>query len=129
MSSSAARLFAGSPRRSAGPSRTSGPSIRRALATSGAILAIAGTAAACGGVGGVSSAQLYQLRMCESGGNYGINTGNGYYGAYQFSLETWRSLGFGGYPNAASPGTQDAAVAKLHAQSGWRSWPVCGRGL
>lgn len=54
---------------------------------------------------------LYTLRMCESGGNYKINTGNGYYGAYQFLDSTWDSLGTG-YARAdyAPPSVQDKAI-------------------
>lgn len=56
---------------------------------------------------------LYKLRMCESKGNYQINTGNGYYGAYQFALSTWRSLNTGyDYPHLAPPAVQDQAVIK-----------------
>ena len=65
------------------------------------------------------------LRDCESGGDYGINTGNGYYGAYQFSLSTWQSLGYGGYPHEASPGTQDQAAMELQSLYGWGQWPGC----
>ena len=65
------------------------------------------------------------LRQCESGGNYAENTGNGYYGAYQFSLGTWASLGYGGLPSAAPPAVQDAAAQALQARSGWGQWPVC----
>ncbi len=65
------------------------------------------------------------LRDCESGGDYGINTGNGYYGAYQFSLETWQSLGYGGYPHEASPAVQDQAAAELQSLYGWSQWPGC----
>ena len=67
----------------------------------------------------------YQLRMCESGDNYAENTGNGYYGAYQFSLQTWYGLGFSGLPSAASPSVQDRAAAELQARSGWGQWPQC----
>jgi peptidoglycan hydrolase-like protein with peptidoglycan-binding domain len=70
-----------------------------------------------------------QLRACESGGNYSTNTGNGFYGAYQFTASTWRSLGYGGLPNQASPATQDEAARRLLARSGAGQWPVCGRGL
>ncbi len=70
-----------------------------------------------------------RLRQCESGGNYRINTGNGYYGAYQFDLRTWRSVGYSGYPHKASPATQDAAARKLHAQRGWAPWPACSAKL
>ena len=99
---------------------------KRGLAAAGIAVAVAGGVSACGG-GYPTASQLYSLRMCESGGNYGINTGNGYYGAYQFSASTWRGLGYSGYPNQASPATQDAAVRKLYARTGWSSWPVCGQ--
>jgi hypothetical protein len=66
-----------------------------------------------------------QLRNCESGGNYTENSGNGYYGAYQFSLSTWNSLGLGGVPSQAAPAAQDAAAVRLQVRAGWRSWPMC----
>jgi LysM repeat protein len=69
------------------------------------------------------------LRNCESGGNYATDTGNGYYGAYQFSLQTWQSLGYGGLPSSASPATQDAAAQQLYAEDGSAPWPVCGANL
>lgn len=55
---------------------------------------------------------LYKLRMCESHGNYQDNTGNGYYGAYQFSLGTWESLGYSGLPSSAAPNVQDQAIIR-----------------
>ncbi len=61
---------------------------------------------------------LYKLRKCESGGNYQDNTGNGYYGAYQFSLGTWQSLGYSGLPSNAAPGTQDQAIIRNTLRSG-----------
>ena len=72
---------------------------------------------------------MYRLRMCESGGNYAINTGNGFYGAYQFDAGTWSSLGFSGLPNEAPPWMQDAAVAKLWSERGWAPWPGCSASL
>jgi hypothetical protein len=69
------------------------------------------------------------LRRCESGGNYGADTGNGYYGAYQFTLGTWASLGFRGLPSQASPGQQDQAAQELEARRGWSQWPSCARRL
>lgn len=68
---------------------------------------------------------LRRLRGCESGGDYRINTGNGYYGAYQFDASTWRSLGFRGMPHTAAPAVQDAAAARLQARRGWGPWPSC----
>ena len=74
------------------------------------------------------SKALHALRMCESGGRYAINTGNGYYGAYQFLASTWHSLGYKGMPNHASPAVQDAAAARLHDRRGsWADWGTCGR--
>jgi resuscitation-promoting factor RpfB len=61
---------------------------------------------------------LYKLRQCESGGNYQDNTGNGYYGAYQFSLGTWESLGYSGLPSSSAPSTQDQAIIRNTLRSG-----------
>jgi hypothetical protein len=69
------------------------------------------------------------LRQCESGGNYAIDTGNGFYGAYQFLPSTWRALGFPGLPSEAPPAMQDAAARKLQAISGWGQWPACSARL
>ena len=97
----------------------------------GAALATASSAAVPSTVGraAATSDDFARLRACESGGNYGTNTGNGYYGAYQFSASTWRGVGFSGMPHQASPATQDQAAAKLQARSGWGQWPACSRKL
>jgi hypothetical protein len=71
-----------------------------------------------------TAAAFAALRDCESGGNYSDNTGNGYYGAYQFSLSTWLGLGYQGLPSNAPPAVQDAAALKLEA-GGWGQWPAC----
>ncbi len=78
-----------------------------------------------GGAGGV----WLQLRECESGDDYQANTGNGYYGAYQFSQQTWTNLGYPGRPDLEPPAMQDAAAQKLQAQSGWGQWPACSAAL
>lgn len=63
--------------------------------------------------GGSLSDWLYKLRMCESGGNYAINTGNGYYGAYQFSAPTWNHYNTGyAYAHLAPPEVQDAMIIR-----------------
>lgn len=69
------------------------------------------------------------LRMCESGGTYTRNSGNGYYGAYQFDIGTWS--GFGGYARAdlAPPAVQDAKAQQTEAARGWSPWPACARRL
>jgi hypothetical protein len=76
-------------------------------------------------LGGVWS----QLRSCESGGNYRDDTGNGYYGAYQFALSTWRGLQLGGLPSSAPPQIQDAAAVRLQKLDGWGPWPTCSGAL
>jgi LysM repeat protein len=67
------------------------------------------------------------IRAHESGGNYATNTGNGYYGAYQFALGTWQSLGGSGLPSNAPAAVQDAMAQKLAARSGMGQWPVTSR--
>ena len=61
---------------------------------------------------------LLKLRQCESGGNYQEDTGNGYYGAYQFSLGTWQRLGLSGLPSNAPPSVQDQAIVTNTNRSG-----------
>lgn len=69
------------------------------------------------------------LRMCEAGGNYAANTGNGYYGAYQFDIRTWGN--YGGYyrPDLAPPAVQDQKARMTQAARGWYPWPGCARKL
>jgi hypothetical protein len=69
------------------------------------------------------------LRQCESGGNYQENTGNGFYGAYQFTQSTWAGLGYPGRPDQEPPAMQDQAAQRLQARSGWGQWPACSRKL
>jgi hypothetical protein len=76
-----------------------------------------------------SSDDFARLRQCESGSNYSINSGNGFYGAYQFDLQTWHGLGYSGLPSNASKSTQDAAAHVLQASRGWQPWPSCSRQL
>ena len=71
---------------------------------------------------------LYAIRMCESGGNYGTNTGNGFYGAYQFTLGTWQANGGSGMPHLNSPQEQDRVAMNLYRKVGTHtsaSWPNC----
>jgi methylmalonyl-CoA mutase cobalamin-binding subunit len=93
-------------------------------ATFGAVMTPAAQAAST-----ATASDFARLRMCESSNNYQANTGNGYYGAYQFELRTWRGLGFTGYPHNASPAVQDAAARELQADRGWQPWPACSRRL
>ena len=77
----------------------------------------------------VTPENLARLRECESSDTYDRNSGNGYFGAYQFSLRTWRSLGYEGLPSEAQPEVQDEAAARLQERSGWGQWPACSRRL
>lgn len=76
-----------------------------------------------------SSLNWAALANCESGGNPSENTGNGFYGMYQFTISTWDSLGGSGLPSDASASTQTALAEKLYTQSGAGQWPVCGHYL
>ena len=78
---------------------------------------------------GASAGDFAALRECESGDNYSENSGNGYYGAYQFSEETWQGLGYSGLPSDAAPPVQDQAAEQLQARSGWGQWPACSAEL
>jgi hypothetical protein len=88
------------------------------------------------GGGGPSAADWAALRDCEASGNYAIDTGNGYFGAYQFSQATWDWVAslvrpdlVGVVPSDASPGDQDALAFALYDMRGAAPWPTCGRYL
>ncbi len=87
------------------------------------------TAAAHAGAAPPTPKNFERLRACESGGDYRATKGGRYFGAYQFSVPTWRSLGHGGLPHQAAPQTQDEAARRLQARDGWSPWPACARQL
>lgn len=70
-----------------------------------------------------------RVAQCESGGNWSINTGNGFYGGLQFALSSWRWVGGSGYPHRASKAEQIRRAEILLARQGWRAWPSCSRQL
>ena len=88
-------------------------------------------------VAGPTAEQWAQVRWCESNDNYQINTGNGFYGAYQFHPTSWDyavgAIGLnewvGVLPHLAPPEVQDAAALSLYHLQGKGAWPVCGRVL
>jgi uncharacterized protein YabE (DUF348 family) len=82
-----------------------------------------------GGSGSVSGSVWDRLAECESGGNWSINTGNGFYGGLQFSLGTWRAYGGTGMPHEASRATQIAIAQRVQADVGWGAWPACSSRL
>ena len=70
------------------------------------------------------------VAQCESGGNWSINTGNGYYGGLQFSSSTWKAFGGGEYAstaNKASKAEQIAVAQRTLDQQGPGAWPTCGK--
>lgn len=81
------------------------------------------------GFNGTVDEAFAKLRACEAGGNYDRNSGNGYYGAYQFNIGTW--AGYGGYiiPSDAPPGVQDQKAYETYQRRGWAPWPACSQRL
>ena len=65
------------------------------------------------------------IAACESGGNWSINTGNGYYGGLQFTLGSWQAVGGSGLPSNASREEQIMRAQQLQARQGWGAWPAC----
>jgi len=83
-------------------------------------------AASPGPAGGVNWSVI---AACESGGNWSIDTGNGFYGGLQFTEQTWLGYGGGQYAssaNLATPGQQIAVAQRVLAGQGIGAWPVCG---
>lgn len=70
-----------------------------------------------------------QLAQCESGGNWSINTGNGYYGGLQFSQSSWTAAGGSGSPQNASREEQIRVAQNLQSMQGWGAWPACSSKL
>lgn len=109
------------------------PSQQKALATG-----MAGVAMTAGAVGMAEPASAADqstwsaLAQCESGGNWQINTGNGYYGGLQFAQSTWE--GFGGTQYAAradlaTKSEQIAVAEEVLETQGWKAWPACSAEL
>ena len=72
------------------------------------------------------------LAQCEAGGNWAINTGNGYYGGLQFSAGTWNAYGGQQYAPTADQATREQQIAvaeKVQAAQGWGAWPACTASL
>ena len=74
-----------------------------------------------------NEARWDRVAQCESGGNWSINTGNGYYGGLQFLPSTWRAVGGTGLPHQHSKAEQIRRAEILKARAGLGQWPVCGR--
>lgn len=70
-----------------------------------------------------------RLAACEAGGNWSINTGNGFYGGLQFTQSSWNGVGGSGQPNLASRDEQIVRGQMLQAKQGWGAWPACSAKL
>jgi LysM repeat protein len=68
-----------------------------------------------------------RLAQCESGGNWSINTGNGFYGGLQFTQSSWHAAGGSGSPQNASRAEQIRAAERLQQMQGWGAWPTCSQ--
>jgi hypothetical protein len=101
------------------------------IAFTGAVIG-GGSLALAGHAGAATDGEWDQVAGCESGGNWAINTGNGYQGGLQFSPSTWSGHGGGEYAPAAHLASKDEQIAvaeRVLASQGRGAWPTCGRGL
>ncbi|MEU4171382.1 transglycosylase family protein [Streptomyces sp. NPDC026665] len=108
--------------------RTANKTRTTAVLAGAALLAPLGLLAATGDATAADSGVWDRIARCESGGNWHINTGNGYYGGLQFSAGTWRAYGGTAYaPTAdrASRSAQIAVATKVQSAQGWGAWPTC----
>lgn len=101
------------------------------IAFTGAVLGGGGIALA-GQAAAATDGEWDRVASCESGGNWAINTGNGYQGGLQFSAGTWAAHGGGDYAPSAQMATREQQIAvaeRVLASQGRGAWPVCGHGL
>ncbi|MEU7407909.1 transglycosylase family protein [Streptomyces sp. NPDC042638] len=105
----------------------------RAVALAGVTgAAVAAPLMAAGNASAATTSEWDAVAQCESGGNWSINTGNGYYGGLQFSASTWAAYGGTQYAATADKASQSQQIAvaeKVLAAQGKGAWPVCGTGL
>jgi resuscitation-promoting factor RpfA len=101
------------------------------IAFTGAVLG-GGSIAMASQAGAATDREWDQVASCESGGNWAINTGNGYHGGLQFTQGTWASHGGTQYAPSAQLATKEQQIAvaeRVLATQGRGAWPVCGHGL
>ncbi|MFD8012747.1 transglycosylase family protein [Streptomyces sp. NPDC058955] len=94
--------------------------------------AVAAPLMAAGTASAATSSEWDRVAQCESGGNWSINTGNGYYGGLQFSASTWAAYGGTAYASTADQASKSQQIAiaeKVLAGQGKGAWPSCGVGL
>ncbi|QBJ94761.1 resuscitation-promoting factor rpfe [Rhodococcus sp. ABRD24] len=81
------------------------------------------------GTANAASGDWDSVAQCESGGNWGANTGNGYYGGLQFSAGTWSAHGGSGLPHNNSREEQIRVAESVLASQGSGAWPSCSQYL
>lgn len=108
--------------------------MKRALVTLAVVASAAGVVGWQSGLAHAEGGHVYDnpqawdnMAICESGGNWSADTGNGYYGGLQFTMETWTVYGGTGNPAAASREQQIEIAKKVRAAQGWQAWPSCAR--
>ncbi|GGR27245.1 LysM peptidoglycan-binding domain-containing protein [Streptomyces griseomycini] len=105
----------------------------RAIAVAGVTgAAVAAPLMAAGNASAATASEWDAVAQCESGGNWSINTGNGYYGGLQFSASTWAAYGgtqYAATADQASKAQQIEIAEKVLAGQGKGAWPVCGVNL
>ena len=109
---------------------TSAKSVAK-VAFTGAVIGTGGLALA-GQAGAATDGEWDKVAACESGGNWAINTGNGYYGGLQFLESSWIAYGgqkYAARPDLATKAEQIAVATVLYNERGSAPWPVCGRFL
>ncbi|MFD5423332.1 transglycosylase family protein, partial [Streptomyces sp. NPDC127069] len=95
-------------------------------------VAVAAPLMAAGSASAATVSEWDKVAACESGGNWSINTGNGYYGGLQFSASTWAAYGGKAYAAQANQATKSQQIAiaeKVLKGQGKGAWPSCGVGL
>ncbi|MFJ5268400.1 transglycosylase family protein [Streptomyces sp. NPDC088358] len=95
-------------------------------------VAIAAPLMAAGSASAATASEWDSVAQCESGGNWSINTGNGYYGGLQFSASTWAAYGGTAYASTADKASKSQQITigeKVLAAQGKGAWPTCGTGL
>ncbi|GAA1481300.1 hypothetical protein GCM10009624_17400 [Gordonia sinesedis] len=114
------------------PSNTTATKTFAKVALTGAVLGGGAALMGTGSANAATDAEWEQVAQCESGGNWAINTGNGYQGGLQFAPSTWAGHGGTQYAPSADQATKEQQIAvaeRVLASQGKGAWPVCGTGL
>lgn len=108
------------------------PTLRGKLAAAVGAAGALAVALPAGAAHAASTSTWNAVAKCESGGDWSINTGNGYYGGLQFSSGTWRAFGgtkYASRADLAGKSEQIAIAEKVLASQGWGAWPGCSAKL